>query len=421
MAALEVNRRSRSPSLARLAVVYAEPLRMKIVTELYLRVMSPKQFHDEFGGGSVSRVDYHFKKLADAGWLELMETRSGGHRRSATEHFYRATDLVIFDLERWSEVPASVRASFSLMTFEQLTERVVAAMEAGTFNARPNRHLTWTPLCLDGLGWKHVLAGLEDLFEIVLEEQGRARMRIAESAEMATLVTVGFAGFEAATPLHADPLIDDAKEPLHGIRSSGAAGDPMHFFPMHLSKVFGDPLALRIIAEANLREISPSQFRDEFGGGTASDLGKRFKRLAKAGWLEQSSIRPATGRRGGPERLYRAISPAILDNEDWSELPRELQATLSWETFNQLREKVLAAIGKGTFDAHADRHLTWCLLHLDQLGWKQITAAIDTFFKSLFIEERKASLRMASSDEEPITMIVTLAAFESPVGGKKAH
>jgi hypothetical protein len=51
--------------LTRLAVVHDYPLRMKIVTELYMREMSPKEFFDEFGGGSISRVCRHFEKLAE--------------------------------------------------------------------------------------------------------------------------------------------------------------------------------------------------------------------------------------------------------------------------------------------------------------------------------------------------------------------
>ena len=49
--------------LRRLAVVFAVPIRLKIVAELYQREMSPKQFYEEFGGGSISRVAKHFERL----------------------------------------------------------------------------------------------------------------------------------------------------------------------------------------------------------------------------------------------------------------------------------------------------------------------------------------------------------------------
>jgi len=67
--------------LARLAVVYADRVRMKIVTEAYMREMSPTVFFDEFGGGSLPRVSQHFEKLAMADWLWLERTETGGQRR----------------------------------------------------------------------------------------------------------------------------------------------------------------------------------------------------------------------------------------------------------------------------------------------------------------------------------------------------
>ncbi|HEU4906728.1 MAG TPA: hypothetical protein VFT19_11540, partial [Solirubrobacterales bacterium] len=60
--------------LRRLAVVFSVALRLKIVGELYTREMSPKQFYEEFGGGSISRVTKNFQKLAEAGWLRHVRT-----------------------------------------------------------------------------------------------------------------------------------------------------------------------------------------------------------------------------------------------------------------------------------------------------------------------------------------------------------
>jgi DNA-binding PadR family transcriptional regulator len=419
---LEASTRPRNASLKRLAVVYADPLRMKIVTELYLREMSPTQFHEEFGGGSVSRVDRHFKKLIEHDWLEFIRKESGGRRRGGIEHFYRATELAIFDLERWSELPTSIRASFSLMTFEQMTERVVAAISAGTFDARPDRHLSWTSILLDQLGWRRLITAIDGLFEAVVEGQSRAKLRVMEVGETPTMATVGLAAFEAAIPIERNSDGEGRSGLLSsGLGSTGTASDARLLFPMHLAKVFADPLALQIVAEANLREISPSQFRDEFGGGTASDLSRRFQRLERAGWLEMTRAESGGRRRGATEHFYQAVGPAILDNKGWSEVSSSIRSTVTWKTFEQLREKVISAIEAGTLDAHPDRHLTWSLLRLDQAGWEQVVAAVDALFTSLFEEQEKAKLRMAASGEKPITMTVALTAFESPEGGPKAH
>lgn len=396
-------------------MVYEYPLRMKIVTELYMREMSPKQFFEEFGGGSVSRVCRHFERLVEYGWLKLEGTATGGKRRGAVEHFYRATELVVFDEETWAELPIPMRAAFSWITIEQLTERVRMAIAADTFNSQPDRrHLTWTPVLLDEIGWDRVIAAVNVLFETVLEEQKRSKLRIAESGETPALATVGLAAFES--PLQTTERDDwrtqsnlavEAIDPKEGI-------DTTLFFPMQLAKVLADPEALQILAQLNLREMSPKQFHDEFGGGTMSSVGRRFQKLAKTGWLRMVREESGGKRRGATEHFYRAIGPAILDRDDWSELPDPLKTTLTWKTFEQFRERAKEAIGAGTLDARTDRHLTWSLLLLDQLGWEEVIAAVDALFQSIFLEERNAESRIRKSGEKPIKTTVALAAFESP-------
>lgn len=175
--------KARMAYLRRLSVVFAFELRIKIVTELYLREMSAKQFYDEFGGGSVSRVAKHFKKLAEEGWLRYIRTETGGSRRGAREHFYRATELAIFDEQTWALVPYSVRVAISWRTFEILAERVRDALKADTLDARDDSHLSWTKMLLDQLGWERVTGAIEALFESIFEEQNDAKLRIAHSGE----------------------------------------------------------------------------------------------------------------------------------------------------------------------------------------------------------------------------------------------
>ena len=44
-----IGKKDRMAYLRRLSVVFAVELRLKIVTVLYMREMSPKQFREEFG------------------------------------------------------------------------------------------------------------------------------------------------------------------------------------------------------------------------------------------------------------------------------------------------------------------------------------------------------------------------------------
>jgi DNA-binding transcriptional ArsR family regulator len=183
--------------MLRVAKVLAVPLRIKIVSELNIREMSPKQFFEEFGGGSVSRVSRHFDVLVEYGWLYLVGTKSGGRRRGAVEHFYRATQPAVFDNDTWSPLPQSMKEMVSVGIFEELGQRLKDAIAAGTLDARDDRHFTWTPILVDQLGWDNLVARVDALFEFLFEEQAEASLRLAESGEESILMTVALAAFES--------------------------------------------------------------------------------------------------------------------------------------------------------------------------------------------------------------------------------
>ena len=413
MAKVWTGNKSRASYLRRLAVVFADELRLKIVTELYMREMSPSGFHAEFGGGSVARVDRHFKRLAEHGWLRFVRSESGGRRRGGKEHFYRATELAVFDNETWSLVPYSIRVAFSWRTFGQLAERVHEALQAGTFDARADSHLSWTPLLLDQLGWDELTGAVDELFESLFEEQADAKLRIFNSGEKPILATAGMALFES--PRHHDPGVERVGSTL-----VAGAGSAMPF-PLRVSKVFADDVCLEIVAETNLREMSARQFHEDVGGPSVEGIRRRFKMLEEIGWLSKVNEKRGGKRRGAVEYFYRATGPAVFDNGIWAGAPDAAKATHSWRTFEQLSDQVREAIDAGTFEARTDNHLSWSLLRLDEQGWEEVAAAVDALFAFAFEAQEKAEFRMSSSGESPITTTLALAAFESPKDSAKAH
>ena len=185
------------PYTLRVAKLMADELRIKIVAELNMREMSPKGFHEEFGGGSISRVSRAFDLLAEFGWLYQTRTETGGKRRGAVEHFYRATQAAVFYNEIWSPLPQSMKEMISGGIFEELSERVRKAMEAGTIDARGDRHFSWMPLLLDEQGWGNVLERVDAIFHWLFEEQQEANLRMAESGETPIPMTVALAAFES--------------------------------------------------------------------------------------------------------------------------------------------------------------------------------------------------------------------------------
>ena len=75
---IKLGPKAKLPLELRMAKVFADSLRIKILAECNTREMSPKEFHAEFGGGSLSRVSRAFEVLADYGWLRQTRTGDGG-------------------------------------------------------------------------------------------------------------------------------------------------------------------------------------------------------------------------------------------------------------------------------------------------------------------------------------------------------
>lgn len=193
------------PYTLRMAKLMADELRMKIVMELNSREMSPKGFYEKFGGGSISRVSRAFELLTEFGWLYQTRTETGGKRRGAVEHFYRATKPAVFFNDVWGPLPDSMKEMISGGVFEEFADRVRAAMDAGTMDAREDRHFSWTPLRLDQEGWDNVVARVDAVFHFLFEEQKRATARMAESGEEPIPMTVALAAFESPEDTEKQP------------------------------------------------------------------------------------------------------------------------------------------------------------------------------------------------------------------------
>ncbi len=193
------SRVSMYPYLIRMAKAMIDPLRILILAELSIRPMSAKQFYEELGGGDITKAKVYraFRALREFDWLVAVDTKVGGERRGGKERFYRAARPVILDGVTWPALPPSLKDTDSGALIESLTARVREAIEAGTMDARTDRHLTWTPLVLDQLGWDRIVERLGALLEFVHEELKRAEARLAKSGEEPTPMTIALAAFES--------------------------------------------------------------------------------------------------------------------------------------------------------------------------------------------------------------------------------
>src|ERR687895_190138 len=125
----------------RIAKALSHPMRARILVILNERVASPNEIA-EMIKERLPNVSYHVRALQDLGCIELVDT---AQRRGAIEHYYRAVVRPFFSDRDWKRLPRSGRQAISGTALEVIWEDVADAVNAGSFDARPERYLVHSP------------------------------------------------------------------------------------------------------------------------------------------------------------------------------------------------------------------------------------------------------------------------------------
>jgi len=158
------------------------PIQIKALTILTERVASPKEIAIELNltSAKAGYVSYHVKELLARGLIELVRTAS---RRGAREHFYRtAKPLIVMDDEA-ERMSFEERLAFSCWIICCINGDFAMAVEAGTIDARIDRHLSRFPLELDEEGYLDLVSEHNDLFYRTLEIAADSKERMQGSAQ----------------------------------------------------------------------------------------------------------------------------------------------------------------------------------------------------------------------------------------------
>ena len=177
----------------RVAKALSHPLRAHVLTILNERVASPNQMSEELGE-PLGNVSYHVKALLELQCIELVSTTP---RRGAVEHFYRAIERPYFSDRDWGRLPRSLRRAISDVGLQLIWDDVADAIEAGSFEARTDRHLSRYPLVLDEQGWKELGKVLTDLFDETVRIESESASRLADSGEEGFNAKLAVLAFES--------------------------------------------------------------------------------------------------------------------------------------------------------------------------------------------------------------------------------
>ena len=174
-------------------------MRAHILAILNERVASPNEIAgiiDE----RLPNVSYHVRALHELGCIELVRT---AQRRGAIEHYYRALKRPFFSDRDWKRLPQSARQAMSDVALQMIWEDVSTAIEEDTFERRPDRYLTRSPLVLDQRGWDELNEALGGILEEAerIGAQSAKRLAKAEDDGIPTrLVMMHFEASEAEGP-----------------------------------------------------------------------------------------------------------------------------------------------------------------------------------------------------------------------------
>lgn len=169
-----------------LAAIVAHPTRARAFTILTERTASPVEIAQEIGK-DVGHVGYHVRKLQQLNLIELVDERPV---RGAVEHFYRATVRPYVSEEEFAKQTVAEREVFTRHTLQFHVADIARALDAHTFDARPNRALLRTPMVVDEEGFQELADLHDEMYERTLEIQARSAERLVGEPDSASINTV---------------------------------------------------------------------------------------------------------------------------------------------------------------------------------------------------------------------------------------
>jgi DNA-binding transcriptional ArsR family regulator len=177
----------------RIAKALSHPMRARILGILDERVASPNEIADMIDE-RLPNVSYHVRALLDLGCIELVDT---AQRRGAIEHYYKAVVRPFFSDRDWKRLPRSGRQAISDVALKVVWEDVSAAIKAGTFDGRADRHLSHNDITLDEEGWRDVVKALAEMLDEVQKIESASASRLKRSGDEGIPATIVAMQFES--------------------------------------------------------------------------------------------------------------------------------------------------------------------------------------------------------------------------------
>jgi DNA-binding transcriptional ArsR family regulator len=177
-----------------------------------------------------------------------------------------------------------------------------------------------------------------------------------------------------------------------------------------LRKALSHELRVQILTIANQRELSPSEFSEEFDV-PLSNVSYHFRKLLEYDCIELTREVPV---RGSREHRYVGTRRGLISDGDWAQLGRGTQAGVRIAGFQDLINRCTQAVEGKTFDAREDAAFYWVPMSLDEIGWQKMQAAIRRVIGEVEDCEVESAQRVANGEGETFPATFGVLGFESP-------
>ncbi|MBS1861857.1 MAG: hypothetical protein JSS68_09110 [Actinobacteria bacterium] len=171
---------------------------------------------------------------------------------------------------------------------------------------------------------------------------------------------------------------------------------------------------MTIVAELYMREMGARQFYETIGGSSYASVRRHFLKLVEHGWLRKARTASAGALGGRPEALYRSTELAVIDDETWHEIPVSIRDAIMVQLLEEIGGRLGEALEQRTSDARPDGIAVFRTIEVDERAWCEAQRAVERCFKVVLDEQTDAKIRLDRSTEDPLLMVVNLAAFEAP-------
>jgi hypothetical protein len=139
----------------------------------------------------------HLVDLWEDGCIELAP---GVQPEDPLDRRYRVLACMIEDSD-WASLSKADREALSATALQVVFTESMLALKTGTFDSRPDRHLSWKRLRLDEEGWRELALVLRRTLNEVDAVQDRARGRLVRTGEEGVEAITALINFERGEAL----------------------------------------------------------------------------------------------------------------------------------------------------------------------------------------------------------------------------